>query len=112
MKKKFRKKAEIIDTLKEHIKETDKKVTNNLFNSKGNIIKNNFQKESNPHNYVGWLKTDDNKLIRIEAEQIIREGKDTFLEIKGTTIPEDVVVSMGLGEPNIPKYEKSNNDFM
>ncbi len=109
----LRKKSEIIETLPKAINNSDKKHVKSMFRCHGNIVKNSFVSDDNPAEYVGWLRTDSNEVMRIEGESKKHDNGKITLSIKGVTIPNTMAVELDLDEPQIPEYQsQQTRDFL
>ena len=95
---KLRSKDEIILTLKETITDSDRKVTQGMYNCSMILVKNKGEGAS----YVGWSRNEYGVLTRIEGEPR-GEGASSSLACKNVTVEVEMADRLGL---NIVKEDK------
>jgi hypothetical protein len=100
--RKLRGKRDILKTLKEAVSEGDIKVACNTFRGNGSMLWNKFQSESNPASIIGWVRTEDGKLYRVEGEERPQKIGNSSLAIKMIEVPKELQDEMGISETNVP----------
>lgn len=109
----LREKREILETLPNVVNDSDKRTTKNAYKCSGSILKNKFKTKDNPASYVGWGRTDDDKIVRIEAEERNQADGSVTLALKIVTIPESMTLDLDLDQPKIPNYmSKESKGFL
>ena len=104
-----RKKHEILETLADAINDSDRKTAKDVFICSGSLLKNKYKTKDNPASFVGWARSENQDLIRVEGEPRERGGQIN-LALKLITIPNEMAVELGLDAPNIPAYTKQSRE--
>lgn len=110
---KLRSKAEIIESLPDAVKKSDRDHVRKIYAGHGNLVKNGYPNAHSPATWIGWARTEKGEVIRIEGETRMGKSGKKSLALKVITVPNELAVKMDLDEPNIPDYiSQETQDFL
>ena len=110
---KLRSKGDIISSLPKAVKKSDAEHVRKVYPGHGNIVKNGYPNAHNPASWIGWGRTEDGQVVRIEGETRVGRSGNKSLSLKIITIPNDLAVELDLDDPKVPDYiSQETKDFL